>query len=166
MSRAGAVLLALAVALAGAEGGSCRADREVDVRLVRASERCGPLPESGAAVSARRLGSAEELASVFPPELGAPSPQPALADFDAEVVVVIATGEKPTAGWALALAAPKAQVKDGVAGVSVAVAGPAAGAITAQVLTRPCLVVALPAKGLGAVAVLEGQRAVATVPLR
>jgi hypothetical protein len=123
------------------------------------------LPDGTAAVSARRLRTAEEMAAVFPPVLGARPPDGVGANFDTEAVLVIATGEKPTAGWGIALAASKAPVKDGVAGVSVTVSGPPAGALTAQVLTRPCIVVALPAKGLERVAVLEGKAALATVPL-
>lgn len=161
MRRARAGLLALvALPLLGAEGGGCSPDREVAVTVVRAGTQCGG-PAAGPAV--RRLGSPAELAAAFAGELGAPPPE---ADLEGAVVLLVAAGQRPTGGHAVELAAPTAPVKGGVALVRVVLRAPAPGAMTAQVLTSPCLVVSLPRAGLGEVRVAEGARGLlGVVPL-
>lgn len=149
LARAGLVVL-LAVPLLGAEEG-CKADREVAVSLVRAGAQCG-----GAATepSVRRLASEAELAAAFPDVLGAPPS--AAPEFEGAVVLLVAAGQRPTAGHGVELAAAKAPVKDGTALVRVTVRAPEQGAITAQVVTSPCLVVSLPREGLREVKVADG----------
>lgn len=147
-------LLALvALPLLGAEGGGCSADREVPVTVVRGGAQCGGAAEGP---SVRRLGGPAELASAFSTELGG---APAAADFDAAVVLLVAAGQRPTAGYAVELLSAKAPVKDGVAVLQVALRAPPEGAVTAQVVTSPCLVVALPRAGLGEVRVVDAARA-------
>ena len=121
--------------------------------MVRAGAQCG-----GAAVgpSVRRLGSAAELAAAFAGELGAAAPA---ADFEGAAVLLVSSGQQPTAGHAVELAAPRAPVKGGVALVQVALRAPAPGAAAAQVITSPCLVLALPRAGLAEVKVADGERA-------
>jgi len=159
--RVRAGLLALvALPLLGAEGGGCSPDREVPVTVVRGGAQCGGAAP-GPAV--RRLGSAAELAAAFAGELGGPAPT---ADFEGTALLLVSSGQRPTAGHAVELAAPAAAVKGGVALVRVALRAPASGAMTGQVLTSPCLVVALPRAGLTEVKVADGERAVlGAVPL-
>jgi hypothetical protein len=149
--------LAAAALLAGADDKGCKADREVPVRVVASGAMCGG---GGAGVSARRITSAEDLAAAVQ-EAASPS-----ADFAKEAVVLVSAGQKTTAGYGIALASERAPVKDGVAGLRVTLTSPAAGMMSAQVMTSPCLVLALPAEGLLAVGVVEGDRPVAKVALR
>jgi hypothetical protein len=149
-------MLVAAALLAGAEAKGCPADREVAVRVVASGVQCGGW---GAGISARRLASAEEVGAATG---SAPPP----ADFAKEAVILVATGRKPTAGFGIALATEWAPVKGGVATIRVALASPAPGTMNAQVVTSPCIIVALPADGLDAVVVVEGERLVARVPLR
>jgi len=140
----------LALPLLGAEGGGCNPDRELPVTVLRGGPQCGG---SGTAPSVRRLGSAAELAALFSTELGG-APLPAV-DWAQTAVLVVAGGQRPTAGHAVELAAPRAPAKGAVALVQVTLRAPPAGALAAQVMTSPCLVVALPAAGLTEVKVAE-----------
>ena len=158
MSRRAWVPAAAAVVLlAGADGKGCKADREVPVRLVASDLHCGG---SATGVSVQRLASPEALASAMGGAAGG------TADFGKEVVVIITAGQKPTAGYGLTLASDRAPVKDKAAGVRVTFTAPAPGMMAAQVMTSPCLVVALPGEGLELVGVLEGDKPVARVSLR
>ena len=147
--------------LVGAGPGGCSSEREVAVRLLGVGPQCGG---AGAGPRARRLASATEVAAALSPGLGEPQATPAV-DWGAEAVVLVAMGQRPTAGHGVELASRKAPVKDGAAGLRVTFSSPPAGALTAQVMTSPCLVVALPRQGLRAVAVLDGDRVVATLGL-
>jgi PrcB C-terminal len=160
MSRSGAAVRACAalasVALLGAEG-RCGADREVPVEVVRATAQCG---DEGEGVTVRRLASdrelrgegrlEDEIRGAARRQLEGPSP-----DFDREAVLLVSMGRQPSAGYAVELARPVALVKGEVAGLQVALRRPAPGAITAQVLTAPCLVVKLPRQGLAEVKVAD-----------
>jgi hypothetical protein len=157
MSRGGVALGALAVlVLAGAEGGACKADREVPVEVVRAASQCGG---EGEGVTVRRVASDQELRGearvdqirgAARPELEGPAP-----DFEREAVLLVSMGQQRSAGYAVELARPVALVKGDVAGVQVNLRRPAPGAMTAQVLTSPCLMVKLPREGLAEVKVAD-----------
>ena len=120
LARAG-LLAMLALPLLGAEGKGCAADREVPVTVVRGGAQCGG---DAAGPSVRRLASAAELQAAFSTELGAAAPA---ADFEGAAVLLVAAGQRPTAGHAVELLSAKAPVKDGVALVQVALRGPPAG---------------------------------------
>jgi hypothetical protein len=75
--------------------------------------------------------------------LGQSPPTPAV-DFDAEHVVTIQMGQKPTGGYEIELAEPDATLKDGEALIRLRWIEPAPGSIVTQILTSPCLVVSLP----------------------
>jgi hypothetical protein len=157
-------MVVAAMPLFGAEGRSCSPDREVPVMVIRGGSQCGG---DAAAPSVRRLASRTELDAAFSSsELGG-APAPAV-DFDGAAVLLIASGQRPTAGHAVELAAPKAPVKGGAALVQVTLRSPDAGAFTAQVVTSPCLVVALPKAGLGEVkvAAAEAGTVLGTVPVK
>jgi hypothetical protein len=158
-----------ALLLSGAEGGGCKADREVPVEVVRAAPACGGEREG---VSVRRLASAEELRAALPLETrlggseGAGS-EAAAPDFSREVVLLVAMGQQRTAGYAIELARPVALVKGSVAGLQVILRSPEPGSVTAQVLTSPCLVVKLAKEGLDEVKVAgEDRKVLAEVKLK
>jgi hypothetical protein len=63
--------------------------------------------------------------------------------FDQETVLLIAMGQRPTAGHGLALGASTASVRDGAVTVPVIWQKPTSGAVTAQIVTSPCLLIAI-----------------------
>jgi hypothetical protein len=75
--------------------------------------------------------------------LGQSPPVPEV-DFDAEHVVTIQMGQKPTGGYGVELAEPDATLKDGEVLIRLRWIEPAPGSIVAQILTSPCLIVSLP----------------------
>lgn len=140
MTRAAALALAFAALLGG-----CAAHRHgvTAASVVRAGQHCG---ESRAEPSARWIESASELRAALSREgaLGAPAGATAPVDFPREGVLVVSMGSRPTTGYALALQEPAVVVADGVATVVVRFEEPAPGAILAQVVTSPCLLVRIP----------------------
>jgi len=162
VSRRSAVAGVVAVLLlAGADGGGCRGDREVPVRVVGAGIQCGG---GGDFPIVRRIPNAQALAEALPPAVGQAAKAPEI-DWAKEAVVLITDGQKPTGGYAVALASDKAPVKDGAAGIKVAFTIPQDGMLTAQVVTSPCLVVAIPSEGLKGVGALVRDRVVAKTGL-
>ncbi|MGA9477029.1 MAG: protease complex subunit PrcB family protein [Desulfobacterales bacterium] len=75
--------------------------------------------------------------------LGQSPPTPAV-DFDAEHVVDIQMGQKPTGGYGIELAEPNATFSGGEALIRLRWIEPAPGAMVTQILTSPCLIIALP----------------------
>ena len=67
-------------------------------------------------------------------------------DFKTEAAVIITIGEKPTSGYKIDV---KSVTKSkGVLVVDAVIARPAKGAMTAQVITSPYLVIAVPKDGI------------------
>ncbi len=162
MTRQGAVSGLLAVLLlSGAGTDGCSGEREVAVRSLGVGAQCGG---AGAGPSARRLVTTAEVTAALSPGLGA-GPDEAVVNWATEAVLLVSGGQRTSAGYGVALGSNRAQVKDGAAGLRISFSSPPAGAINAQMMTSPCLVVALPRQGLRAVAVLDGERAAATVKL-
>ena len=162
MTGGGAALGSLAVLLlAGAGPDGCSDEREVAVRSLGVGAQCGG---AGEGASVRRLVAAAEVTAALSPGLGA-EPTAPVVNWATEAVLLVSGGQRTSAGYGVALGSNRAQVKDGAAGLRISFSSPPAGAINAQVMTSPCLVVALPRQGLRAVAVLDGERAAATVKL-
>jgi protease stability complex PrcB-like protein len=134
--------LALAAALLSA---ACAAHRPrgpatVTASVVRASAQCGG-DVSGP--SARWIGTEGAFLAAMGAggAFGAESPK---VDFRREGVLGVYMGQRPTAGYALALQDPTVAIADGVGRVVVRFEEPLAGAMVAQVLTSPCLLVRMP----------------------
>lgn len=75
--------------------------------------------------------------------------------LDSERVFVISMGLRPTAGHSLSLAQERARLEHGVVTIPVIWREPAPGVITAQVITRPCLIVALEKRRYAGVRVVD-----------
>jgi hypothetical protein len=75
-----------------------------------------------------------------------PPPAPAV-DFSREAVLLIAMGQRPSAGYGLNLAG-EATLRDGVLTVPVDWREPPPGYLRAQVVTSPCLLLKVPAVDL------------------
>ncbi|MFT3916990.1 MAG: protease complex subunit PrcB family protein [Anaeromyxobacteraceae bacterium] len=162
MSRKHAVGGVVAVLLlAGADGGGCKGDREIPVRVVGAGIQCGG---GGDFPVVKRLADEPALVAALSVGGVAPAKVPEI-DWAKEAVVLITDGQKPTGGYAVELASAKAPVKDGAAGIKVAFTVPQDGMMTAQVVTSPCLVVAIPTEGLTGVGAMVRDRVVAKTGL-
>ena len=74
--------------------------------------------------------------------LGHPLPAPTV-DFNAEHVVTIQMGQKPTGGYGFELES-QATLDNGEALIRLRWIEPAPGAIVTQILTSPCLIISLP----------------------
>jgi hypothetical protein len=85
---------------------------------------------------------------------GGEQPSPAV-DFPREGVLAVSMGQKRTAGYGLALAEPEVAIADGTATVVVRFDEPPPGAIVAQVLTSPCLLVRVPRAGIREIRVVD-----------
>lgn len=151
--------LLLAAACAGHRHGVTRAS------TVRAATQCGASDE---APSARWIATEGELRAAlgFGAVLGTPEPAPAV-DFSNEAVLAVFMGQKRTAGFGLALHETEVAVADGRATLVVRFEEPPPGAMLAQVVTSPCLLLRLPRSGIREVRVVDpggALRAKASLP--
>jgi hypothetical protein len=85
---------------------------------------------------------------------GTPASPPAV-DFDRQRVLVVDMGSRPTAGYSVALARPRAELADGRLAIRVAWREPGPDTAVAQVTTHPCLLLRLPAGPYREVAVID-----------
>lgn len=81
-----------------------------------------------------------------------PDPEPEAPDEDL-VLVAISRGQQSTPGYAMTL--DSALRRDATALITVNWTTPESGAVLAQVVTHPCLVVALPGRGLSRVEAVD-----------
>lgn len=91
-------------------------------------------------------------------------PEP-LADFDfsAHGLLFVYMGRKPTSGYSLALVPEKTFIRGQAALVTLKWQSPAPDAITAQVITHPCLFIRLPKENFTKIRVLDRQGRVKAV---
>jgi hypothetical protein len=157
MSARRGVALAVLVMAAG-----CAHSGPVPATTLRGGAQCGG---AAAEPSARWLASEAELRQALAAEgpLGAQVALPAGVDFARDGVVLVAMGRRATAGYGVGLESEQVQVKGGVATLVVRFDEPPPGAIMAQVITSPCLLVALPREGLREVRVVDAAGAVRAV---
>lgn len=128
-TRAGLLLaLALPWSLSGCAG----------IEVLHASAQCPGGPQR----EVRLTQDPSELARLWRGANASPvaTPAPALAGRRA---LYLADDEHPTAGYAMTLASPVLKTQLGVASLSIRTERPEG--MTAQVVTRPCLLLALPA---------------------
>jgi hypothetical protein len=76
-------------------------------------------------------------------------------DFRKEGVLAVYMGQRPTAGFRLALHDPTVAIADGVGKVVVRFEEPEPGAMVAQVLTSPCLLLRMPKQGIRQLRVVD-----------
>ena len=163
-------LLARLALAAAALWSACAANRprgpaSVTATVVRAGAQCGgdaSGPWARWISNEGALRAAMGTGGVFGAEV-------APVDFRKEGVLAVYMGQRPTAGYALALHDPTVAIADGVGKVVVRFEEPEPGAMVAQVLTSPCLLLRMPKAGLAEVRVVDPagtQRASATVLAR
>lgn len=119
-------------------------NQRIALRILYQDDLCGGnRPTSSLTLVAGADQLERILSAVNGRKLG-PSPPAPVVDFDAEYVVYIQMGQKPSGGHGLELADPYARIDDGTALFRLRWIEPEPGAIVTQVLTNPCLIVALP----------------------
>ena len=119
-------------------------DKRIPVRILYEDALCSgnrPTP------SVILVANPDQLKRIFIESkgrvLGQSPPTPAV-DFDAEHVVDIQMGQKPTGGYGIELAEPHAILNEGEALIRLRWIEPAPGTIVTQILTSPCLIISLP----------------------
>lgn len=124
----------------------------IPVDVVYRGSQC-PATEPGASVIDDAAAWAEWRAarpqSFFP---AADGPD-ADVDFGAARVIVVSMGTRPTAGYALDVPAGTARLHGDVLEIDADWREPAAGAVVAQMLTSPCIAIAVPRVSFGRVRV-------------
>lgn len=89
------------------------------------------------------VDDAQRLAAILERSVGARD-VPAV-DFEVDGVLVVSMGQRPSAGYALVLIDHAARVAEDVLQVHVERVVPARGRMAAQVVTKPCLLLRVPA---------------------
>lgn len=124
--------------------------------VLRRSAQCGSAPLNG---EVRWIGTDAEyraaLDAIDRGTLPGTAPAPVPVDFASHGVVLVLMGQRPTAGYALDLASEEVPVEDGTGTVRVNWNEPPEDATVAQVVTSPCLLVAVRRDGLRAVKVVD-----------
>jgi hypothetical protein len=135
------VALAGVVLAACASGGSSISTTDVSVRQVTQSAQCGLTGPGIAYVQTE--AEREALLDLNGQNMVTGAVRQ--VDLARESIVIVTLGQKPTAGYSVGLAETRA---DGdVLNLVMSVTEPPPDAMTAQVITSPCVVLALPADG-------------------
>lgn len=155
--------LALLTACGSTAGSVASGESTGRARALKAYDHCGT-PSGGANV--RWIGNPQQLAQVWQQigrdRLGGPPLQEIEdVDFTREGIVLIEMGVRSTAGYALELASPVLTIRSETAILTVNRIEPGPGAMLAQVVTSPCLLVAVPRASIEKVRVVDGESRVA-----
>jgi len=126
--------------------GACSSSRAVELDVVMASGNCQQTHEGVARVTlsdVAKLRGTQLLGGESTDREAGPSP----------FLIVVAIGEKPTAGYGLAYDGAKLDGRTLI--VTVRETAPPPDAMTAQVITHPCLVLEIPEGELDRVRVVD-----------
>ncbi len=160
-------ILVAAVALAaGCQAAQRHRHGAATASVVRAAPMCGG---EGEEAGARWIPTEGALHAALLSAGGVQDGEPPKIDFGRDGVVLVSMGQQRTAGYSLALHDANVPVADGVATVVVAFETPPPGAMVAQVLTSPCLLVRLPKEGIREVRIVDPSgalRAAVAIPGR
>jgi len=148
VTRAAAFALSAAALLGG-----CAAHRHglATASVVRAGQHCGG---EGAGPSARWIGDERGLVGALSAG-GTLTEGTPRVDFSRDAVLAVSMGRRPTAGHSVYLHEPAVTIADGVATVVVRLETPAPGAMLAQVVTSPCLLLRIARDGIREVRVVD-----------
>jgi PrcB C-terminal len=153
---------AAAALVAACASPKARGPSTVTASVVRASAQCGG---EASGPSARWIATEGALRAAMGAG-GMFGAEPATVDFRKEGVLAVFMGQRPTAGYGLALHDPTVAIADGVGKVVIRFQEPEPGAMVAQVLTSPCLLVRMPKQGIRQLRIVDPagtQRATANV---
>jgi hypothetical protein len=151
------VVVTLVLMAAGCNAIGGRAGEDRAVHTLYAGSQCGVGEE---VAHVRWIDHAEGLAAFLGRLQGfAPAEAPEV-DWDRRALVLVAMGQRPSAGFSLGLAQESARVLDGALELRVDWLKPPAGTRQAQVITSPCLLLSVPRGGYGRVRVVDRERRV------
>jgi hypothetical protein len=143
-------LLVLGLVLFGCHlpAGSRSSDPALEVRPLHRGTTCGG---STASPQATWIAERDHFREVYRrlkrAVIAADAERVPAVDFSREALVLVEMGRKPTGGYLLELKSTKARVLDDSAQVELVWGVPAPGAMVTQVLTSPCILIALPRNG-------------------
>lgn len=159
MKRRGRIGSMALIILAGCAppGSPVAGDATLPITALANQNQCGALDQP----AVRWISDSGEWRALYAQinrqRMNPPPPPP--VDFPRAGVLLIAMGQRPTAGYGLALADQVAAVRGGVLTVRVNWREPPPGARRAQVITHPCLLATAPNAGFTRIQVVdqEGQ---------
>jgi hypothetical protein len=132
--------------------GGCTEPHDVEVDTVLSHAHCHPLAPGVHRVTpddVARLRGAQLLG--FEDDADAAAP-----DADA-LLVAVSLGQRPTAGYSLRVHGA-AHLEDGVLTLRISETRPGPADMVAQVITHPCVVVSVPARGIERIRVIGTDR--------
>lgn len=132
---------------------SAASDSVLPAQTLYVSPQCGSLEQS----ALLWIASAEDWRFHYGQvmSLRMNPPAPPLVDFPREGVLLIAMGQRPSAGYGLNLIGETVAMEDGVLTVRVAWREPLPGYRQAQMISNPCLLAKLPDAGFSRIRVLD-----------
>ncbi|MDG4551983.1 MAG: protease complex subunit PrcB family protein [Candidatus Contendobacter sp.] len=133
--------------------GNAAGDATLSIAALASQGQCGALDRPAVRWIARSQEWRELYARINSHWMD-PPPPPAV-DFLRAGVLLIAMGQRSTAGYGLALADDVATLRDGVVTVRVDWREPPPGRRQAQVMTSPCLLATMPAADFTRIRVVD-----------
>lgn len=124
------------------------------IKLLYGSSQCGDFDRPMVTWIAQSEDWQARYRQVLSQYVGLPSPPP-VVDFSREGVLLMAMGQRPSAGYGLSLAESFATVHDGMLMMRVDWREPSPGYRQAQVISNPCLLVQLPNASFTRIQVLD-----------
>lgn len=149
------VILVLALAGCAQSGGPVMNNANPPIATLQSLDQCGGLNYP----AVRWIADPGEWRTVYAQiqnQWMTPPPPPAV-DFPREGVLLVAMGQRPSAGYVLTLIDEVATVRDGLLTVRVNWREPAPGRRRAQVITTPCLLATLPDAGFTRIQIVDQQ---------
>jgi PrcB C-terminal len=144
----GWLILGLVLCGCHLSGGSRSSDPALEVRLQQSGTTCGG---SAASPQATWIADRDHFQEVYRrlkgAVIGGDAAGVPTVDFSREALVLIEMGRKTTGGYFLRLKSTKARVLDDTAQVELEWREPSPGDLVTQVLTSPCILIALPKDG-------------------
>ena len=146
------------VILSGCAGAAGRASViiKVDADVLFSSGNCAG---AGQAVDAVWITDEKEFVSILNSvnglKIGGQAASVPAVDFGKEGVLMIRMGRKPTPGYGIELASKQIDIQNQTATVKVHWIEPAKGAILAQMITSPCVMIRMSKGGYAAIRVVD-----------
>jgi len=146
-------MLAALALLSGCAQTGAGEEAALPVESLYGGSQCGGLERPIVIWIASAAVWRSQYGRIVSPQMSLPSPP--MVDFSREGVLLVAMGTRPSAGYGLSLAGASATVRDGVLLVRVDWREPSPGYRQAQVVTRPCLALKVPAVPFARITVLD-----------
>jgi hypothetical protein len=130
--------------LSGCAGafGSASVAIKIEAMTILTSNNCDGLDQTAGAIW---INNEKELASIVSKinrlKIGGNATPAPVVDFAHDGVLLVHMGRKPTSGYGIELALMQIEIQDQIATVRVHWAEPVKGAVLAQMITHPCIMI-------------------------